>query len=217
MVKRINCVGWLVWRIKTSLLYSFNSFFSLSVFSIIRLPRQSIQPCNDRSDCYPDGVTFVPTNLINCIDNRCFCDQCFTRNTTGQCGMTIPSPATCYYYDEQSDQCVDNRKSQLVAFILSLTLSGVGVANFYIGQNGLAAGQLVLFFSIFLIICFAVCIPCCAVCCLAQTEDVKVCDNCVFVYDHIVCLGIALLHMLYATDDLACLCYILWYMGLVDC
>ena len=36
------------------------------------------------------------------------------------------------------------RKSQLTALLLSLTLSGVGAANYYIGQNVLAGTQLAL-------------------------------------------------------------------------
>lgn len=111
--------------------------------------------------------------LIDCVNQRCACADCFTRNTTGQCGMTVPSPATCYYYDEPSLTCIDNRKSQIVAFALSLTLAGFGVANFYIGQDGLGAGQLVLFLSIFIILCSVICTPLCIFCCI-QSDSLKV-------------------------------------------
>ena len=134
------------------------------------LERQS-QNC---TYCYPPGVTTVPSTLIDCANQRCACTECFSVNrTTGTCGFTVTSPDNCYYYDEAILQCVDNRKSQVTAFALSLTLSGFGVANFYIGQNGLGAGQLVLFLSIFVIIYIVICTPCCLICCL-QSENVKV-------------------------------------------
>ena len=135
--------------------------------------RQSFICAND-SQCYPNGLTNVPQRLIECVSGTCTCYDCFTQDqSTGQCTQTVATPADCYYFNSVTLQCVDNRKSQVVAFALSLTLSSVGAANFYIGQNGLGAGQLVLFLSIFIILYCGICTPLCAVCCM-QNENVKV-------------------------------------------
>ena len=131
--------------------------------------------CSNDSQCYPNGLTNVPQRLIECVSGTCTCYDCFTQDqSTGQCTQTVATPADCYYFNSVTLQCVDNRKSQVVAFALSLTLSSVGAANFYIGQNGLGAGQLVLFLSIFIILyCGILCTPLCAVCCM-QNESVEV-------------------------------------------
>ena len=71
--------------------------------------------------------------------------------------------------------CDDERRSQLVAFLLSIFLSGVGAANFYIGQNGLAGGQLAILAVLILVACFGICIPCCVMCCVLGDSDVMVC------------------------------------------
>ena len=102
--------------------------------------------CNKDSDCFPPGFSItsaIPTSLVDCLNNGvCTCSQCFTHNTTtNKCFIEYP---TCYYYDPNTDTCVDMRKSQLTALLLSLTLSGVGAANYYIGQNVLAGTQLAL-------------------------------------------------------------------------
>lgn len=110
--------------------------------------------CTRDSDCFPPGLSdtsTIPTSLVDCLsDGVCTCNQCFTRNaTTNKCFFEHP---TCYYYDPNaaSDTCVDTRKSQLVALLLSLSLSGVGAANYYIGRNMLAGIQLALFLFIFI-------------------------------------------------------------------
>ena len=130
--------------------------------------------CSNDSQCYPQGVTNVPQRLIQCVSGVCTCYDCFTRDqSTGRCTLTVATPANCYYFNNITLECVDNRKSQVVAFALSLTLSSVGAANFYIGQNGLGAGQLVLFLSIFVIMYCGICTPLCALCCV-ENENVKV-------------------------------------------
>ena len=65
-------------------------------------------------------------------------------NKEGTCSGTI---CPDFQYDNKTRMCssVDNRKSQLTAFLLSLFLSYVGAANFYIGQNGL--GEIPVIFT----------------------------------------------------------------------
>ena len=46
---------------------------------------------------------------------------------------------TCEQFDEQTEDCIDDRKSQNTALLLSAFLSATGAANFYIGQYALGA------------------------------------------------------------------------------
>ncbi len=138
--------------------------------------RQSFSCNNDNSQCYPDGVSSVPSRLVECVNDFCSCNECFENGNDGRCAALFPNN-TCYFYNSGTTTCQDDRRSQLVAFLLSLFLSGVGAANFYVGQDGLAAGQLVLFLSIILISCLAICLPCCLVCCV-MGDDAKVGNNC---------------------------------------
>ena len=121
--------------------------------------------CNNNSDCYSNAT--VPSSLVECFSSVCRCMECFERGSDGRCTIEFP---TCYFYNSGTLSCQDDRRSQLVAFLLSLFLSGVGAANFYIGQTGLAAGQLTLFIAVMLITCFAACIPCCVMCCVMGDE-----------------------------------------------
>ena len=97
--------------------------------------------CITDYDCYPD---LVPSELVQCLSNGiCSCDDCFSWNaTSNECYLEYPN---CYFYNSSTKQCQDERPSQLLALILSLTLSGVGAANFYIGQYNLGGAQLALF------------------------------------------------------------------------
>ncbi len=91
--------------------------------------------CTNSSDCFPPGVNNAPASLISCDGlNLCICNECFERNETGQCEL---NDCDDYEYDSSQRECVDDRRSQLVAFLLSLFLASTGAANFYIGQNGL--------------------------------------------------------------------------------
>lgn len=141
--------------------------------------RQTAPLCSSNSDCFPSGFTnssIVPVSLVQCLSNgACFCNECFTRNlTTNKCFFEYPN---CYYFDKTSgtSTCVDRRRSQVVAFVLSLTLAGVGAANFYIGQNGLAGGQLFLFIFVFVCICAVICLPCCSFCVIGAGKEEGVC------------------------------------------
>ena len=143
------------------------------------IERQATPPmCSVASDCYPEGfpnTTIVPNSLVECSNGICFCGDCFTRNTTtNMCFFQYPD---CYFYDPTggSLSCVDRRRSQVVAFVLSLTLSGVGAANFYIGRDGLAGGQLFLFLFVFVCICAVICLPCCSFCILGAGKEEGVC------------------------------------------
>ena len=50
-----------------------------------------------------------------------------------------------YSYREESQSCgLDNRQSQLTAFLLSIFLSSTGAANFYIGRNDLGSNMYML-------------------------------------------------------------------------
>ena len=124
------------------------------------------QPCSDQTDCLPqryvNSTTIVPPNLIDCISGQCICQDCFMRSGSGRCSLR-----ECRDYT--IDGCQDDRRSQLTALLLSIFLSGVGAANFYIERNGLAAGQLVLFLVILFSSC-AVCCPLCCVCCAEKKE-----------------------------------------------
>jgi hypothetical protein len=127
---------------------------------------------NVASHCYPANFSGIPINLIQCINTKCFCTDCFTLNaTSGKCSLTIPSPTDCYYFDAHTASCIDNRKSQTTAFVLSLLLSDVGAANFYIGRNGLGAGQLTILLSTFLIT-IGIFISALCMCCCANSEQV---------------------------------------------
>ena len=126
------------------------------------------QPCSDQTDCLPqryiNTTTVVPPNLIDCISNQCICQDCFMRSESGTCSLR-----ECRDYTT-SNGCEDDRRSQLTALLLSIFLSGVGAANFYIERNGLAAGQLVIFLIILFSSC-AVCFPLCCICCVSEKKS----------------------------------------------
>ena len=126
----------------------------------------------NQSDCYSSGEP--PLALVECLGNGvCSCQECFTINTTiNRCYEENP---TCYFYNSSMGQCQDERPSQAVAFYLSLCLSSVGAANFYIGRNDLGGIQLVLFISLFAVlycVCYAMC---CMFCGIAGEENSFIC------------------------------------------
>ena len=172
--------------IRLTLLYYGLLFTHREESSLLQARQTNPPSCSQNSDCFPANFpnnTVVPIHLVECPPSpsgefrRCFCGQCFTTNRTiNRCYIENPQ---CYFYDLNGDslQCVDRRRSQVVAFALSLTLSGFGVANFYIGQNGLGGAQLFLFLFVFAATCAVICIPCCAFC-IASSED-RVCLHCI--------------------------------------
>ena len=114
-------------------LSNFNRHHS-SVEPIHRVKRLQVEfplnRCSNDSSC----VNFmnVSSELVHCdlSSGLCVCSDCFVRiNDT--CQIVAPS---CRKYSETSGQCLDLRKSQETAFLLSVFLSSVGAANFYIGH-----------------------------------------------------------------------------------
>ena len=126
-------------------------------------------PCSSQEECVPDTIrnsTGVPINLVDCIGGECICQDCFMVSELGSCSLR-----ECRDYTRNG--CEDDRRSQLTALLLSIFLSGVGAANFYIDRDGLAAGQLVLFLIILFSSC-AVCFPLCCICCGKDNEKMGV-------------------------------------------
>ena len=125
------------------------------------------QSCSDQTDCLPQSyinTTIVPLNVIDCISGQCICRDCFEVSGSGGCTLR-----ECRSYTV-TDGCEDDRRSQLIALLLSIFLAEVGAANFYIERNGLAAGQLVLFLIILLSSC-AACCPLCCICCSSESKS----------------------------------------------
>eukprot|EP00731_Ephydatia_muelleri_P006603 Em0003g851a len=58
----------------------------------------------------------------------------------------------CWEYDKTTHTCNDLRKDQRTAFLLSLFLSALGAANFYIEQNVIGGLQLATFVGVPIII-----------------------------------------------------------------
>ena len=136
--------------------------------SILERRRRQSFSCMNQTQCLPPSLAAVtvPSDLVNCDQNVCVCRQCFQLNSSGTCYI----PSACYTYSDTKRDCQDDRASQLTAMLLSLFLSEVGAANFYIGRNDLGAGQIVVFLLIFVASCVAVC-PCCLFCC--KDDDKK--------------------------------------------
>ncbi len=130
-------------------------FFAIGVGSCVcLLPRQDVVPCTNSSDCYPPGLpasASIPESLVECTDASCACRDCFDLNkTSGRCQVDEP----CQSYDIAAQECEDDRRSQKVAFLLSVFLSCTGAANFYIERLELALPQ--LFVLLLLIVCAVV-------------------------------------------------------------
>lgn len=111
-------------------------------------PRQDPGSCSNNTDCYPPGLRAIPDSLVECEAASCVCRSCFELNeTSGRCQVDEP----CQSYDDASRECDDDRRSQKIAFLLSVFLSCTGAANFYIERLELALPQ--LFILILLIVC----------------------------------------------------------------
>ena len=128
--------------------------------------------CLDSVQCLSEEFrnVSVPADVVNCTDGVCSCSSCFTV-TGGTCTLR-----QCWRFENGS--CVDGRtRSQLTATLLSAFLSSVGAANFYIGRNDLAAGQLVLF--LILVVAIAVGITVLCVCRSTRDKDDEETDECI--------------------------------------
>lgn len=85
--------------------------------------------CSNATDCVPyDLRGHVPQDFIDCDNSSCICSGCFEL-FAGICQIS-----KCQGFNNVSQTCTDNRKSQETAILLSAFLSSVGAANFYIGQ-----------------------------------------------------------------------------------
>ena len=104
--------------------------------------------CTIDSDCYPSEVNET-NEYIKCEQNLCLCYPCFQHNSNGTCKLS-----DCFEFSNKT--CYDKRHSQREAFLLSLFLSSLGVANFYINNYELAVIQLSL-----TVVLFFICMSCC--------------------------------------------------------
>ena len=128
--------------------------------------------CLDSGQCLPEEFrnVSVPADAVNCTDGVCSCSSCFTV-TGGTCTLR-----QCWRFENGS--CVDGRtRSQLTATLLSAFLSSVGAANFYIGRNDLAAGQLLLFLILVVTIAIGNTVSC--VCRTTSDKDSEETDECI--------------------------------------
>ena len=100
--------------------------------SMVQDPRVQYA-CTTDKDCYPPDMqnSTIPRDIISCENSSglCQCSNCFVREND-TCTLE-----ECHRYDSDKMQCVDQRRSQKTAFILSVLLSSTGAANFYIGQK----------------------------------------------------------------------------------
>ena len=89
--------------------------------------------CRKDTDCYPKEYKnyTIPSEFVHCEKNSCQCQDCFY-NLNDSCAIT-----DCHHFSNRSGKCVDDRKSQFDAFLLSIFLSATGAANLYIGQDTL--------------------------------------------------------------------------------
>ena len=100
-----------------------------------RVTSLAASTCSNSSDCYPAGLngTSAPTKYINCSNQKCVCSDCFYAiNSYKSCAYQ-----RCWEYDKTTQTCNDLRKDQKTAFLLSLFLSALGAANFYIERYDL--------------------------------------------------------------------------------
>ena len=97
--------------------------------------RSSFGLCSNNSDCYPADLngSSIPSAYVNCSNQKCACSECFyATNSYRSCAYQ-----RCWMYEGTTQTCIDLRKEQSTAFFLSLFLSTVGAANFYIERYDL--------------------------------------------------------------------------------
>lgn len=110
----------------------------------------------------------------------------------------------CFGYDQTSQECLDYRKSHVTALVLSILLSSLGAANFYIDQTWLGVAQLSILLVLVTSVCLCTSYLCCLVCCEDECEDCccescwgccECCDgetNFVYTFVCVTCLALAL-------------------------
>ncbi|KAL5517098.1 hypothetical protein EMCRGX_G002568 [Ephydatia muelleri] len=112
-------------------------------------------PCLNDTDCYPTALkgSAVPSDYIKCESNNCVCNSnCFKLNGF-ICDFSV-----CGQYSNATKNCItaSDLKDQKTAFLLSLFLSFIGAANFYIGRYDLAIPQLVMTVVMVIPVVFAI-------------------------------------------------------------
>ena len=117
----------------------------LSVFTVLAYS----QNCSVAQDCTRTSLNSTnPTQYVQCNNGQCACGgsgNCFEMNT----GASVSEDACtlddrCFTYTNLG-QCESTAREWLTAVLLQAFVGGVGAANFYIGRNDLAGGQLFLF------------------------------------------------------------------------
>eukprot|EP00731_Ephydatia_muelleri_P002409 Em0001g2409a len=113
--------------------------------------------CLNNTDCYPTVLkgSAVPSDYIKCESYNCICSgNCFKLNGF-ICDFSVWGE-----YSNATNNCTtaSDLKDQKTAFLLSLFLSSIGAANFYIGRNDLAIPQLVM--TVVIVIPVALAIHC---------------------------------------------------------
>ncbi|KAL5517504.1 hypothetical protein EMCRGX_G003059 [Ephydatia muelleri] len=126
-------------------------------------PERSVACYND-TDCYPATLkgSAVPTEYIKCENYSCICSSNCFKTSGSTCEYSV-----CGQYDNATHNCTttSDLKDQKTAFLLSLFLSSIGAANFYIGRNELAIPQLVMSVVMVATPLLLLCICCCALEC----------------------------------------------------
>lgn len=123
--------------------------------------------CTSNQSCYPvdPPLVDVSSKLISCDTDsgQCSCSDCFVL-VNDSCQINAP----CRGFDNVSRECTDNRRSQKTTLLLSVFLSSLGAANFYIESYVLGAVQLGLFVLLLVLACGLGCVP---ACCYIYDED----------------------------------------------
>lgn len=127
--------------------------------------RQASPSCDDQRSCFPADLASqnvsIPERLIECLsDGRCSCSDCFMHNETDNTCYVDPP---CTDYNSENQECSDNRRKTLTAFLLTFFLVPTGAANFYIDRLEFAIPQLILgVIYIFFQCCVMPCVRQCA-------------------------------------------------------
>ena len=120
--------------------------------------KQAVSSCVNHASCAPEELANqnISLSLIECAsDGQCICHDCFTLDSTiNRCAVNPP----CTNYDNYTHNCIDNRRSQLMAFLLASFLTISGAANFYIDRLEYAIPQLFIGITFTVLACLAHCL-----------------------------------------------------------
>lgn len=131
----------------------------LLLLVINSIPQVSSVQCNSTEHCIdPVEVgTINHSSLVECRNGGCICLTPCLHLFNNTCRK---SDDACYYFEENTSNCVSNNRSWSTALILSILLAPTGAANFYIYRYEYAIPQILLFLSPILgfLLCMANCI-----------------------------------------------------------